>query len=578
MDNQVSIPQVAMQRPQRWDTPLDPDMTESRVTGLLGLAPFNQMDPTAFTKKVPLRGVLRNDCRIHNFEKGDIIIREGDYGHSAFLVLEGEALVSLKSLPATLLGRQSRKPKGWLKTLAQLWENNRVPEARDYSEQGPKELGSRESAAGTRIFLQDIPSVLDMDRTARIHPGEIFGEISALTRTPRTATVVASQRTVVLEIRWQGFRELMKRDEALKNHVDQLYRENSLKSHLREIELLSGLSPEQLQEVADATIFESYGTYEWNRQFSSIQKEDIAARILQEPEIARSGDYVNGLLLIRNGFARLSRTHGDGHQTIAYLGKGETFGLRELTHNWKTGEQRSWMLSLRAVGYVDILRIPSDVVEEIILPQIAEAQLPPPLPAIDKNPGVRKFQKREARDESMDTGLLEFLVEHRFINGSQAMMIDLDRCTRCDDCVRACASAHDSNPRFIRHGPKYDHWMVANACMHCLDPVCMIGCPTGAIGRDADNGAVTINDQTCIGCGTCANSCPYSNIRMVDIADTKGNALVDLNTKQPIQKATKCDLCVEQMGGPACQAACPHDALVRIDLSTPTEITSWSTR
>lgn len=576
MDNQVSIPQVAMQRPQRWDTPLDPDMTEAKVTGLLGLAPFNQMNAEAFTKKVPLRGVLRNDCRIHHFEKGDIIIREGDYGHSAFLVLEGEALVSLKSLPAKLLGRQNRKPKGWLKTLAQLWENSRFSEARDYSEQGPAELGSRESAAGTRIFLQDIPSVLDMDRTARIQSGEIFGEISALTRTPRTATVVANQDSIVLEIRWQGFRELMKRDEALKNHVDQLYRENSLKSHLREIELLSGLSPDQLQEVADATIFESYGTYEWNRQFSSIQKEDIAARILQEPEIARSGDYVNGLLLVRNGFARLSRTHGDGHQTIAYLGKGETFGLRELTHNWKTEEQRSWMLSLRAVGYVDILRIPSDVVERIILPQIPQNQLPPPLPAVDTSTGVRKFQQREARNESMDTGLLEFLVEHRFINGAQAMMIDLDRCTRCDDCVRACASAHDNNPRFIRHGPKYDHWMVANACMHCLDPVCMIGCPTGAIGRDAENGAVTINDQTCIGCGTCANSCPYSNIRMVDIADTKGNALVDLNTQQPIQKATKCDLCVEQLGGPACQAACPHDALVRIDLSTPTEITSWS--
>ena len=38
-------------------------------------------------------------------------------------------------------------------------------------------------------------------------------------------------------------------------------------------------------------------------------------------------------------------------------------------------------------------------------------------------------------------------------------------------------------------------------------------------------------------------------------------------TGAAIQKATKCDLCHEMPSGPACAAACPHDALVRIDLS-----------
>jgi Fe-S-cluster-containing dehydrogenase component/CRP-like cAMP-binding protein len=576
MEVLVSDLKTAIQRPKRWDTPLDSEMTDEMVTRLLGVAPFSQMNPESFVKRVPLRGVLKNDCRLLDFEKGDIIIREGDYGHSAFLILEGEALVSLKRLPANILGRQNRKPKGWFRALAQLWENSSVPEARDYENKKTSPLGSRESAAGTRVFLQDIPSVLDMNFTATINEGEIFGEISALTRTPRTATVVANERTMVLEIRWQGFRELMKRDNALRDQVDRLYRQNSLKSHLREIDLLADLTPEQLQVVADHTLFESYGTYDWNREFKSTRKEDISERILQEPLIAKSGEYVNGLVLVRNGFARLSRSHGSGHQTIAYLGKGETFGLRELAHNWRSGEQKPWMLSLRAVGYVDILRIPTEIVESTVLPHMAQDTFPLPIQDPKQPQGERKFQHRQTREAAMDAGLMEFLVENRFINGAQTMMIDLDRCTRCDDCVRACANAHDNNPRFIRHGPKYDHWMIANACMHCLDPVCMIGCPTGAIGRDEESGTVTINDQTCIGCSTCANSCPYSNIRMVDIFDPKGKALVDQNTELPIQKATKCDLCVDQMGGPACQRACPHDALVRIDLSTPTEITAWS--
>ena len=145
------------------------------------------------------------------------------------------------------------------------------------------------------------------------------------------------------------------------------------------------------------------------------------------------------------------------------------------------------------------------------------------------------------------------------------MLIDLNRCVRCDDCVQACASTHGGSPRFTRHGQTFDHWMVANACMHCTDPVCMIGCPTGAVHRSLETGAVVINDATCIGCGTCANSCPYNNIRLVDIHDIDGKMVRDPDSQKPIVKATKCDLCETNPGGPACVRACPHDALKRVN-------------
>ncbi|MFI4987081.1 MAG: 4Fe-4S dicluster domain-containing protein, partial [Alphaproteobacteria bacterium] len=148
----------------------------------------------------------------------------------------------------------------------------------------------------------------------------------------------------------------------------------------------------------------------------------------------------------------------------------------------------------------------------------------------------------------------------------------------CDDCVRACAAAHDSNPRFIRHGPEHGKFMIANACMHCRDPVCLIGCPTGAIHRLPEDGRVIINDATCIGCGTCANSCPYSNIRMVEIRNRDGAFIVDDATGSPIVKATKCDLCADQLGGPACQRACPHDALVRVDMRDQAALADWLKR
>ncbi|MEM7455150.1 MAG: cyclic nucleotide-binding domain-containing protein [Planctomycetota bacterium] len=564
-----------IKRPGRWDEPFDETISDEDVFRLKQLDPFRQMDPDAFSRAVPLEGILKNDCRLLDLEKGDIIVREGDYGNSAFLILDGNAIVSLVSLPAEVLGRKESRRLGWLESIAKLWKNSPHRESRDYAVQLEElsYVGAREDEQGTRIFLHDIPRVIPQGRSVELHPGEIFGEISALTRTPRSATVVAGSKMLLLEIRWQGFRDLLNRQPTLRKHVETLYRENSLRSHLREIELLKYLTKEDIEALAEETVFESYGDFRWNKDFKSISRKDISERILSEPVIAAEGDYVNGLLLIRNGFARLSREHGDGHQTIAYLGKGEVYGLRELVANSASEEQQPYMLSLRALGYVDILRIPTPVFERLVLPKIPAEKMPP----VRTRTADSKQRRAASRGKSMDAGLMEFLVENRFINGTMGMMIDLNRCTRCDDCVRACAATHNNNPRFVRQGKKHDNWMIANACMHCLDPVCMIGCPTGAIHRDSHNGLVVINDKTCIGCGTCSASCPYTNIQMVEISDRKGKPFTDGYGK-PIVKATKCDLCSEHAGGPACQRACPHDALLRVDLSTASTVTSITTR
>jgi Fe-S-cluster-containing hydrogenase component 2 len=65
---------------------------------------------------------------------------------------------------------------------------------------------------------------------------------------------------------------------------------------------------------------------------------------------------------------------------------------------------------------------------------------------------------------------------------------------------------------------------------------------------------------------------------MVEVRDTSGAIVVDQATQQPIHKATKCDLCADQLGGPACQRACPHDALVRMDLGNLGELSAWIDR
>jgi len=553
---------LRIERPQRWDVPFGAEMTGADVERLLAREPFSRMDPRRFPPGTPLAGILLNDARILRYGAGDLVVREGDYGSSAFFVLGGAVRVVIDDLPRALLGRREPRRIGWWGALRQLWAGSRVPEARRVGAAGRPEIGAREDEGGpARIFLQDVPGVLDRHRTVRLSEGEMFGEIAALGRTPRTATVFAEDRAELLEIRWQGLRELRGRDDVLREYVERRYRERSLVTHLSETELLAHLDAAALARVAAATSFESYGRFDWYATYRALAGQSAERRLADEPVIAEEGHYPNGLVLIRAGFARTTRAHGHGQRTLGYVGKGGHHGFAELAHNWRGGTPVPLQHTLRAVGYVDVLRVPTPVVEREVLPGLPARLLPPRVPAAP-----------------LGTDVLEFLVENRLVNGTAAMLIDLDRCTRCDDCVRACAAAHDGNPRFLRQGPRIGPVMVAQACMHCADPVCMIGCPTGAIHRDPLRGQVLINDQTCIGCSTCAGSCPYGNIQMVELRDSGGRPLLDQRTHAPALQATKCDLCAEQLGGPACARACPHDALARIDLTRPEPLARWLAR
>jgi len=572
------------QKPERWDVPFGDQMTEADVDRLMAVPPFSLMDETKFPASAPLRGILLNDSRIQRYTPGAIVVREGDYGNSAFFVQSGSACVVLDKLRGELLGRREPVKRSFFRSLAQLWRNPRLPEVRHLDQSGHRTgiagehagswLAGSEQAA---IFLQDFPSVMKGRRTDTLDAGEWFGEIAALGRTPRTATVIASEPTELLEIRWQGLRDIRARDPQFKAHIDQLYRERSLQAHLRETPSLRHLSAEVLVKLAEQTRFESHGNFEWQGSFKEHSEKSPAERLKHEPVIAHEGHYPNGLMLIRAGFGRLSQRYNNGERTISYLGRGQAFGFGEILLGWRTGQPVPFERSLRAVGYVDVLFIPTPVIEELVLPTLT--------PGMIEELG---FDSRESRSRGMETAgdprggvkpeMIEFLVDNRFFNGTAAMMIDLHRCTRCDDCVRACAAAHDNNPRFIRHGMQHDGFMVANACMHCADPVCMIGCPTGAIHRSSIGGQVVINDDTCIGCATCANSCPYNNIQMVEARDASGGFYHDPATHLPIQKAAKCDLCVDQLGGPACVRACPHDALARLDLNNINSLAHWLNR
>ncbi|MGZ8900356.1 MAG: cyclic nucleotide-binding domain-containing protein [Limisphaerales bacterium] len=567
-------PASLIKRPGRRDWPFSDEM-EQHADRLLEMEPFVSMDRQRLPK---LREILLHDTRLRIFRKGEIVVRQGDYGTSAFMILSGGARVVLNELPRELVGRREQGRKPLWRLLAQLWSSRRAPESFNASElkMDARARASTESGGEVRVFLQDIPRVLDQHKTAVMEPGEFFGEIAALSRMPRTATIFANEEpTEMLEIRWQGLRDLLRYDARLKEHIDRIYRERALASHLRAIPWLQHLDAAAWEKVLDQTEFGTYGDYDWSGEYKKLVKEGKATRPA-EPVIAKEGDYPNGVIFVRAGFARIAQAYGRGERTLSYLGAGQHYGLDEIIHNSRNPDQPvALQRTVRAIGYTHVLIVPTAIVEQYVLPGMPAKYLPteiqPPTPAKTKN------RRPAPTAHQISSDMMEFLSENRYFNGRATMLIDLDRCTRCDDCVRACATAHDNNPRFLRSGPVHSNVMVANACMHCADPVCMIGCPTGAIHRTEAGGEVVINPITCIGCKACFSNCPYDAIRMVEIRDEQGSIVVGTDMK-PVLKATKCDLCVEQIGGPACERACPHGALTRMNMGDLDEFTGWIDR
>jgi Fe-S-cluster-containing hydrogenase component 2 len=168
-------------------------------------------------------------------------------------------------------------------------------------------------------------------------------------------------------------------------------------------------------------------------------------------------------------------------------------------------------------------------------------------------PGIREALEQVARERAdmnrARASAAEYVPINDFLNqglmeAQSLLLLDLEKCTRCDQCVRACADAHEGVTRLVREGLRFDKYLVATSCRSCRDPLCMVGCPVGAIRRRGS--MEIIIEDWCVGCGLCVSNCPYGNLNLhpftVQVPDPAQPARMIAATKQ---KATGCDLCME---------------------------------
>ena len=172
--------------------------------------------------------------------------------------------------------------------------------------------------------------------------------------------------------------------------------------------------------------------------------------------------------------------------------------------------------------------------------------------------------------------MLREYIEQGLYEGRKLLVLDMDLCTRCDECTKGCVEQHGTKShgvpvtRMLRDGRRFENFTIATACRSCADPHCMTGCPVDSIHR-GKHLQIVIEDH-CIGCGLCAANCPYGNITMVPNErrrvelpdpDRAGQTLL---LSQP--KAVTCDLCDAEgklsVPQPRCVSACPHEAASRM--------------
>ncbi len=451
-----------------------------------------------------------------HFRRGEVICREGEFGSTAFYIVEGRARVSISSPIAHV--KTQGGAKGFFKrltsTLVGRDEDKREDEARD----------------------RTIPIDASVDLSygnpvAELGPGDLFGEMTCMNFYPRSATVIAESDVIAYEM-LRNVLDIMLKNKTFRAQLDETYRRRALENHLRGVPMFADLSADFIAHLKESV---------------HLQRFAPGQTIVQQGEAADS------FYLVRIGFVKVSESYPGGEMVLAYLSRGDYFGEIGLLG----GGVRT--ATCAALDHVELVRISGDDFRDMV------ARFPSVRTGLEAIAAERSTANQQRLQMVHSVPIDQFLSQG-LMEAQSLLILDLQNCTRCDACVNACADAHDGVTRLIRDGLRFDRYLVATSCRQCRDPLCMVGCPVGSIRRR--NSLEVIIEDWCIGCGLCARNCPYGNINLHPfevLADDPENA----GRKKAVikQKATSCDLCTH-LKEPSCVYACPHDAAHRVDPKT----------
>jgi len=216
-------------------------------------------------------------------QAGQVVVKEGDPGHSMFIVLEG-----------------------------------RVAVARQVEGQQP-------------VVLQELGA------------GEFFGELALLTGAPRTASVVAVEDAVVLEVSNTGTGEVLADYGVEGARLEQTARERLMDNALRSNALLATMPAELRAQLANAF---------------------VPVSVQAGEELLTLGQPGNALYLLLRGECEVFHSHEDGRQSaLGTLKEGSLFGEISLLRS------RLATATVRTLTPCTLLKLEREVFEKTIMTQ-----------------------------------------------------------------------------------------------------------------------------------------------------------------------------------------------------------------
>jgi Fe-S-cluster-containing dehydrogenase component len=132
----------------------------------------------------------------------------------------------------------------------------------------------------------------------------------------------------------------------------------------------------------------------------------------------------------------------------------------------------------------------------------------------------------------------------------KVLQIDIEKCVGCKTCEAACSlkntgKVHPARSRvkviaYEKRGEYHNY--IPMVCQQCSTPLCMEACPTNAISKNQETGALLVDENACVGCKVCNMVCPIGGIGIDPVTNT----------------AFKCELCE---GDPECVKICDLQAI-----------------
>lgn len=394
-------------------------------------------------------------------------------------------------------------------------------------------------------------------------PGSFFGELGVLTDAAEPYDVTALEQSIVLEVPKATVLRLGSLAPEFQRTLDSLYRQRALWSYATQKSALGALPEAAARELLESADLRPVKAGEF---------------------LFREGQPSPAAYLVRSGFLRAVKGGSAGLRVLVYFREGDLFGHGALLQ----GQPQPF--AVQAASRAEVIAIPAAALHSVVA-RHRDAQDALVANALASEALARSVEvglapiATEGADTLGPTGMdmsLHSLVREGIATGREVLVVDQTRCTNCQNCIAACERRH-GHARLELRGQQMGDYLFPTACRHCDDPTCLL-CSVNGIVR-LPSGQIRIVEESCIGCGACAERCPYGNISMHPIERRKrgfvftlmdllvgsrrrDEALEELDPKVR-RVAVKCDLCAGY-DDYACVTACPVGAAFRIDPTTGT--------